>query len=121
MTHDDAWNHITAAYAVAGVAEEMLRRQDEEGLDVVLYLFIGWAAAQGRQLDAAALREAEALVHPWREEVIGPLRRLRRAMKTMGSDADADRRERVRARVHAAELAAERAQLDMLCDWLALH
>lgn len=117
MTHDDAWTHVTRAYAQPGVAQELLRRQDEEGLDVVLHLFAQWAADRGTPLDDAALREAAALVRPWRDQVVLPLRALRRAMKTM--EFDAARRTPVRDQVQAAELAAERAQLDTLCDWLA--
>ncbi|HYP84268.1 TIGR02444 family protein [Variovorax sp.] len=117
MTHDDAWNYIAAAWSRPGAAQDLLRRQDDEGLDVVLHLFARWALDQGRALDDAALREAEALVRPWRDQVVQPLRRLRRALKTM--DADAGRRETVRAQLQAAELAAERAQLEQLCDWLA--
>jgi len=117
MDHDHAWNWIAAAYAEPGIAQELLRRQDEEGLDVVLHLFARWAAEDGGiALDAAALREADALVHPWRTQVVQPLRALRRAMKAL--DEAGGRRDRVRRQVQAAELAAERAQLEMLCDWL---
>ncbi len=53
----------------------------------------------------------------WREQVVQPLRALHRAMKSLKGDSE--RRDAVRVQVQAAELAAERAQLDMLCDWLA--
>lgn len=117
MIHDDAWDYIVRAYAQPRAARELLRRQDEEGLDVVLHLFCCWAADRGQALDEPALREAEALVRTWREQIVQPLRALHRAMKSV--KADADRRDAVRAQLQAAELAAERAQLEMLCDWLA--
>ncbi|VTU19077.1 hypothetical protein H6CHR_01109 [Variovorax sp. PBL-H6] len=113
---DTAWNGIAALYADAALAQSLLRRQDEEQLDVVLHLFAQWAATQGHALDADALAQADALVAPWRAEVIAPLRALRRSMKTM--PADLDSREAVRDKVKAAELAAERAQVQMLCEWL---
>jgi uncharacterized protein (TIGR02444 family) len=117
MTHDDAWSYIVRAYARPGAARELLRRQDDEDLDVVLHLFCCWAADRGCALDEPALRDAEALVRTWREQVVQPLRALHRAMKSLKGDAE--RRDAVRVQVQAAELAAERAQLDMLCDWLA--
>jgi uncharacterized protein (TIGR02444 family) len=113
---DAAWNGIAALYADPVLAQLLLRRQDEEGLDVVLHLFARWAAAQGHPLDAAAQARAEALVAPWRAEVIAPLRTLRRSMKAIG--AGPTLREAVRDKVKAAELAAERAQVQMLCEWL---
>ncbi|MGE8319580.1 MAG: TIGR02444 family protein [Comamonas sp.] len=116
MEAETAWNDIVALYADPALARELLRRQDEEGLDVVLHLFALWAERQGRPLDGAALAEAAAAVAGWREQVIAPLRTLRRAMKTM--EADPALRDGVRSQVQAAELAAERAQVTMLCDWL---
>jgi uncharacterized protein (TIGR02444 family) len=113
---ETAWNGIAALYADAALERSLLRRQDEEQLDVVLHLFARWAATQGHALDADALAQAEALVARWRAEVIAPLRALRRSMKTM--PADLDLREAVRDKVKAAELAAERAQVQMLCAWL---
>ncbi|VTU23230.1 hypothetical protein H4CHR_01147 [Variovorax sp. PBS-H4] len=112
---DTAWNGIAALYADASLERSLLRRQDEENLDVVLHLFARWAASQGHALDADALAQAEALVARWRAEVIAPLRALRRSMKT---PAELARREAVRDKVKAAELAAERAQVQMLCEWL---
>lgn len=116
MDCETAWNDIVAMYAAPGLARELLRRQDEEGLDVVLHLFALWAEGQGRPLEGQALAEAAAVVAGWREQVIVPLRALRRAMKTM--DADSALRDGVRSQVQAAELAAERAQVAMLCEWL---
>ena len=115
-----AWQCICARYADEAVARELLRRQDTEGLDVVLHLFGQWAASQGQALDAAALAEADAQVAAWRDQVVVPLRTLRRAMKTMGGGAG-EAAGAVRRQVQEAELAAERAELDMLCDWLRMR
>ena len=116
MDCETAWNDIVAMYADPALARELLRRQDEEGLDVVLHLFALWAERQGRPLAGEALAEATAAVAGWRAQVIEPLRRLRRAMKAM--DADPALRDAVRRQVQDAELAAERAQVAMLCEWL---
>lgn len=114
LSSEAAWQHIGALYADEAVARDLLRRQDAEGLDVVLHLFGQWAATQGRALDAGALAEADAQVAAWRAQVVVPLRQLRRAMKGLVTPAT----DAVRRQVQAAELAAERAELDMLCDWL---
>ncbi|MFT3813431.1 MAG: TIGR02444 family protein [Acidovorax sp.] len=116
MNPDTAWKGITALYADPAVAQELIRRQDVEGLDVVLHLFAQWCAAQGRPLNDAALADAAATVADWRAQVIAPLRGLRRSMKTLA--AAPALRDAVRSQVQAAELAAERAQVAMLCAWL---
>ncbi|WP_077002552.1 TIGR02444 family protein [Variovorax sp. KK3] len=113
---DSAWAAIGALYADPALQQTLLRRQDDEGLDVVLHLFAQWATTQGHPLGDAALEEARTLVAPWRNEVIAPLRALRRTMKPM--TAGAAGLEAVRDQVKAAELAAERAQVQMLCNWL---
>lgn len=121
MNQQEAWEHCVRAYGEPGRADELLRAQDEQGMDVVLHLFAGYASERlGVTLDDAALQEAQDLVQPWRERVVLPLRALRRALKekpapgAVGPDAG----EAVRQLVAQAELQAERAQLDALCDWL---
>lgn len=116
MNPDTAWKGIVALYADPAVAQELIQRQDAEGLDVVLHLFAQWCAAQGQPLDAAALAEAAATVADWRAQVIVPLRAVRRSMKTLV--ADPALRDAVRSQLQAVELAAERAQVAMLCAWL---
>jgi uncharacterized protein (TIGR02444 family) len=119
LDSEAAWNGVVALYADPATASELLRRQDAEGLDVTLHLFALWAAAQGIALDGSALADAEARVATWRAEVMLPLRALRRAMKTMQvTGPDRSRLAAVRSQVQAAELAAERAQVEMLCEWL---
>jgi uncharacterized protein (TIGR02444 family) len=113
---DSAWAAIGALYADPALQRTLLQRQDAEGLDVVLHLFAHWAATQGYALDDAALEEARALVATWRNEVIAPLRTLRRSMKPIAAGVAG--LEAVRDQVKAAELAAEHAQVQMLCDWL---
>lgn len=119
MDSDAAWDGITALYADATLARELLRRQDAEGLDVTLHLFGLWVGTQGIQLDAGALAEADARVGPWRDQVIAPLRALRRRLKSLAVNAP-ERRcvDALCADLQAAELTAERAQVEMLCEWL---
>lgn len=112
---DEAWAWCEQAWKQPGEAERLLREQDEHGLDVVLHLFLRWARDKHRvELDEAAFAQAQALVRPWREDVIGPVRAVRRGLK----QADGTHARAVRELLGQAELQAERAQLNALCEWL---
>lgn len=120
MNSSDAWRYVCDHYGKPGVAQRLLREQDERGLDVVLHLFALYVdEVLGSALDEAALAEARKVVKAWREEVITPLRALRRATKEKpapgagGNEAG----EAVYRLLQQAELRAERAELDALCEW----
>jgi uncharacterized protein (TIGR02444 family) len=107
------WRFSLAFYARPGVAEALIALQDRAGLDVNLMLFALWCgAAYGHRLDAAALRATEAAITPLRDEVIVPLRGLRRRLKP-AQDADV---QALRRRIGVLELAAERAAQARLAD-----
>lgn len=117
MNQTAAWNHALTLYERPGVATELLRRQDEEGLDIVLHLFMDWLREdRGLTLDETRLHEADSLVRPWREQVVQPLRAARRAAKVLGP-AD-PLRDALREGIQQAELDAERIQMSLLCTWL---
>ncbi|MEZ5668179.1 MAG: TIGR02444 family protein [Alphaproteobacteria bacterium] len=117
MTDDgaaDLWAFCLRVYAAPGVADACLRLQDEAGADIPLLLAALWSATEGPgALDAAALAAHDAHVAPWRDNVVRPLRRARRWMKGAGHAGH-----RLRDRVKADELAAERHQLAMIAAWL---
>ncbi len=100
------WDFSLALYARPGIAPACLTLQDSHGQDVNLLLFCCWV---GEPLTAAALAEADALVAPWRTQVVQPLRAVRRWLKT--------RDEPLRQAVAAQELAAEQRQQAMLHAW----
>lgn len=102
------WDWAVEQYALPGAAEACLRLQDAHGLSVPLMLWALWSEAGGRSPDLeAGARTARA----WEDEAVGPLRRLRRALKALEADAD---REAVRDQVKAVELDAERRLLNAL-------
>ena len=120
MNNEDAWHYACDYYGKPGVAEQLLREQDERGLDVVLHLFALYVdEVLGVALDAADLAEAGAVVRTWREEVIGPLRALRRATKEKPAPGAGGKEagEALHRLLQEAELRAERAELDALGDW----
>jgi uncharacterized protein (TIGR02444 family) len=104
------WTFSCHFYQNQRVAASCLELQDRHGADVNLVLFALWAASRGRQLDAAAIAEADRVARPWREAITQPLRAARRAMKPPPDGFDAVGVETLRQQVLAAELAAERLQ-----------
>lgn len=99
------WRFSLLVYGRPGVADALLRLQDQGGHNVNLILFglwLGWCEAT--RLDAAGVARGKAAIDPLDRDVIGPLRALRRALK---GDPDADIRD-LRQRVLALEIAAER-------------
>ncbi|WP_207461138.1 TIGR02444 family protein [Azospirillum sp. SYSU D00513] len=101
------WDFSLAVYARPGVAAACLGLQDRRGIDVNMLLLAAWAGrACGVALSRAELERIDSAIRPWREEVVRPLRAVRRCVK--GEDAG------LYDRMKAAELAAERIQQDRL-------
>lgn len=105
------WDFSLAVYGRPGVADCCLALQDRHGLDVNLLLYCLWTAASGRgPLDEAAVAAARTAAEAWREQVIVPLRAVRRHLKPAAEGPDAAIVQPCRESVKAAELAAEHAQ-----------
>lgn len=97
-------------YGRNDVAGACLAAQDRHGLDVNLLLFAAWLASTGHALDGSDARLADEHCRAWREDVVEPLRRRRRAWK------HAAPHDRAYAAIKALEIEAERQQLAMLAD-----
>lgn len=92
-------------YADAQVARACLLAQDAHGVDVNLLLAAAWCADCGVTLDQATVDTLNEHCRDWREQVIKPLRRLRRQWKEQperAADYEALKR---------LEISAEREQL----------
>lgn len=104
--------YAAALYARPGVAAACLELQDREGADVNLLLAACWLAGRGVRLDPEAARRLRELAAAWREPVLAPLRRARRALRPLAAElaptAVGERAAALRARVAAVELEAER-------------
>ncbi len=111
---DDLWSFALRFYDDAETQEHCLRLQDEFGGDVPVALCLLWHAARGRVTEADAIRALDAAVAPWREEVVRPLRALRRKLKTEALNPDAAAQEGFRSQVKKVELSAEKVQLKTL-------
>ena len=105
------WRFSLALYARPGVADALLALQDRAGRNVDLMLFLLWlGAARGRRIKRGELAAAEAAIAPVGAQVVGPVRRLRRALKAA---AEPDLQV-LRRRLATLEVAAERHVLARL-------
>jgi len=97
------WDWATRAYAAPGAEAACLRLQDHYGQSVSYLIWAVWTAAEGRPLDADLTGRAAAHAADWEEQVMRPLRALRR-----GAAAD------LHAELLAQELVSERRLLEHL-------
>jgi uncharacterized protein (TIGR02444 family) len=109
------WAFSLGFYGLPGVASACLRCQDEAGADVSLLLLLLWRAADGVSFDTAAIADLDSGVADWRENVVQPLRGVRRFLKSETSAASGVLRERIKA----AELESERQELEALARRVA--
>lgn len=108
----DLWDFAVALYGQPGVESLCLTLQDDWNVDVIVLLFGVWLSARGVLLDDARLATVQTLSGPWQVEVITPLRRARRWLKTQSSQTAAV--DACRKGIKDAELAAEKLQLQRL-------
>jgi len=107
------WRFSLAVYAAPGVAEECLALQDEFGADINLLLFCAWAGTKrAGVLGDADIAGAEAAVVNWRNDVVRPLRAVRRTLKRIEGDDSG-----LRSKVKTVELAAEQVEQAMLYSY----
>jgi uncharacterized protein (TIGR02444 family) len=86
-----------------------LMLQDDLGLDVNLLLWCLYAGARGTTLTPEMISDADASCAPWRDNVVRPLRDVRRWLKTAGPEAQA-----LRKQVLAQEIASEWRQQELI-------
>ena len=114
------WDFSLAVYAAPGVEDECLSLQDSFGIDVNLLLFAAYMGRRGLLLSRDEIAEASALVRTWHDNVVVPLRSVRRATKPLLkslSDSARQPAEAFRQRVKAVELASEKIEQDLLDEW----
>lgn len=108
------WDYAVGLYSKPGVSQACLDIQEKGGVDVPLLLFGAWLGSRRVALPAADCERFDAAIAQWRAEVIHPLRRVRRRMKSGPPPAPSPETDRLREAVKAAELNAERVELDVL-------
>ena len=108
------WTFSLRFYAAPRVPAACLALQDGSGVDVNVLLFALYAARRGRRLRAADVARLIDALSVWKDEVVVPLRLVRRALKEPPPVIDATAGEALRNRVKAVELEAERLEQEAL-------
>jgi uncharacterized protein (TIGR02444 family) len=115
------WGFALRLYAAPGVGDACLKLQDESGVDVPLLLFSAWLTAHSVALSETELARIDGVVADWRNEVVKPLRAVRRRLKNgppPGATVDTDT---LRNGVKGVELSSEKIELATLeAEGLAL-
>jgi uncharacterized protein (TIGR02444 family) len=108
------WRFSLGFYRQPGVAEACIALQDRDGVDVNVLLFLLWLASEKRRLGFAQARALCDRAHPWRDDVVAPLRTVRRSLKGGSALVEAATAELFRTRIKAVELEAERLEQEAL-------
>lgn len=109
-----AWAFALEAWRRPGVERLCLDLQDRHGQCVALLLWRLWAAGANRRVAPDALAAAVAAAKAWEGEVVGPLRRVRRTLKSPSVPVDAAALASLRESLSTAEVAAERCLTETL-------
>jgi uncharacterized protein (TIGR02444 family) len=108
------WDFALKLYGAPHVGEACLVLQDESGVDVPVLLFSAWLAKNGIVLTAEEIIRIDGLVKDWRDEVVKPLRAIRRRLKTGPLPAPTKETETLRNGVKGVELSSEKIELAIL-------
>ena len=109
------WEFAVELYGAPSVGEACLALQDRHGCDVNVILFAAWmGAVRGDKLSQSDMAEAIASVQSWRDEIVRPLRAIRRGLKSGPPPAPNEVTEQLRTRIKAVELESERIELKQL-------
>ena len=109
------WKFAAAIYGHAEVSKACLLLQDQCGVDVNVLLFALWIAAERKiGVDVTAIRDVDTLVRQWRQDIVAPLRAIRRRLKTGPRPAPDEATEALRARLQDIEIELERIELAVL-------
>lgn len=113
------WDFSVAAYRKTGVAEACLDLQQAYGVDVNILLACVWSGLRGQSLDAIGINVLRTSVHEWHDEVVRPLRKIRKRMKK-GLDAKAPDQLQLslRAQLQKVEIDMEHAEQLRLAAFL---
>ncbi|MEQ3749236.1 MAG: TIGR02444 family protein [Celeribacter sp.] len=110
------WAFSLDRYGRDGVASLCLLLQDRHGADVNLVLLGLWLGAVGRRISSRqAGKRIAGAVADWHEQIVCPMRAVRRQLKHWEL-RDVDARDALRAAVQRSELAAEKMEQDLLYD-----
>jgi uncharacterized protein (TIGR02444 family) len=108
------WRFSLGFYRRPAVADACIALQDGCGLDVNTLLFFLWLATAMRRVPPTAAKAFCAEVDSWRDEVVVPLRTLRRKLKDGSFLVERSTTELFRTKIKAVELESERLQQEAM-------
>ncbi|MEB3419156.1 TIGR02444 family protein [Salipiger marinus] len=108
------WDFSLGFYQDTATQAACLDWQDRLGGDVNVLLYHLFLASQGVILTPQDSARSDAAVARWRDEVVEPLRALRRRLKAVSLGPVPDRQERFRDEVKRLELGAEKVVQEVL-------
>jgi uncharacterized protein (TIGR02444 family) len=108
------WRFSLRFYRQPGIADACIALQDGCGVDVNLLLFCLWLATARRCVSPDVAQAVCAKAAPWRDDVVTPLRAVRRRLKDGSALVERGAAERFRTAVKAIELESERLQQEAL-------
>jgi uncharacterized protein (TIGR02444 family) len=114
---DAFWDFSLRLYGAPDVAPACLKLQDMYGADVNVILLLLWVASDGRVLGKDELALIDQYIRVWREEVIRPVRNVRRVLKDRRWPLEGEQ-EKLRDRIKEIELESERLAQKLLLQAL---
>ena len=119
MTENKLWSFALTVYQRDAVAPACLNLQEQCQIDVPLMLCAVFACLQGKAISNEDLTQLHDLAGPWQSDIVQSLRHIRTRLKTGPKPAPNAVTEDLRNKVKAAELAAEKIQLEMMQAWVS--
>ena len=119
MTENNLWSFALTIYQRDAVALACLDLQEQCEIDVPLMLCAVFACIEGKAILKEDLTQLHNLASPWQSNIVQSLRRIRTQLKTGPQPAPNAVTEDLRNKVKAAELAAEKIQLEMMQAWVS--
>jgi uncharacterized protein (TIGR02444 family) len=104
------WRFSLRFYGQPQVARACLVLQDEAGADVNLMLLLLFLAQSRRVVTREEIVRVDGLIRAWRDDVVKPLRGLRRRLKEGVDGLPATTNEPFRNKIKQVELEAERIE-----------
>jgi uncharacterized protein (TIGR02444 family) len=108
------WRFSLGFYRRPGVADACIALQDACAVDVNVLLFFLWLATMKRRIGLAEAQSICAKADGWRDDVVVPLRTLRRKLKEGSALVEHGTAELFRTKIKAVELESERLQQEAL-------
>ena len=111
--HSEFWQWALDRWQGSGAAR-LLELQDKHNVVILELMYVAWLGLRGRVISREDLAQLRACSEAWIDQVVLPLRQVRRAWKTEGREAT------LRARLQTLELEAEHGLAILYAESLPL-